>query len=612
MDGMDRRSFMALVGKVGGCAVLGGGLLDAEAQDAATMQKLLDQRLWREHPRLHLRAAQWDTLRTAIQQDPLLGQWYAAVQTEAAKMMTEPPARYVLVGPRLLYQSRIALDHIATLAGLYRLDGDVKKADRARAELRAICAFPTWHPPHFLDVAEMTNAAALGYDWLYDVLSEEERRTLREKIVEFGLRAGLDEYAKKPSWAQPGANNWGQVCNGGLTVGALAIAGDGDENGGKPFAEPAELLAVATSNVRYAMEAYAPDGGWPEGPAYWSYATSYTCFMLSSLNSALGIDFGLSQMKGFSDTGMFRVASIGPTGQTFNYADASPTVDPAPEMLWLAQRFDKPLYAVSEHEEVGRHKPAIFHLVWSRPHESALRAGSPPLDVHFSRIDVAYFRTAWQDPNAFFIGIKGGDNKASHGHLDLGTFVMDADGERWALDLGPDNYDLPGYFGKARFSYYRLRTEAHNTLSFGTANQVMTAKAPLTDYASSPQRGQASIDLSAAYAPQLQRVVREVVLDRSGEPRVELNDSIEGGAGTTLRWNLHTRAQIDLAGNVAMLRKGDKSLRARILSPAGATFSIISAYAPLPQAQQPDVRNLTIEVPLQAAATQIKVEFELA
>jgi hypothetical protein len=35
----------------------------------------------------------------------------------------------------------------------------------------AAAAFSDWNPSHFLDVAEMTAALAIGYDWLYEEVS---------------------------------------------------------------------------------------------------------------------------------------------------------------------------------------------------------------------------------------------------------------------------------------------------------------------------------------------------------------------------------------------------------------------------------------------------------
>ncbi len=576
------------------------------------MQQLLDEKLTGEHPRLHLRAGAWDSLRAAIPQDRTLTEWYTRLQATAASMITEPTASYTLIGIRLLEQSRKALAHISTLAALYRLDGDQKKADRARRELLAICAFPDWHPPHFLDVAEMTNAAALGYDWLYDFLSPQERELVRTKIIEFGLRPGLAEYAAGVFWTRPFANNWGQVCAGGLTAGALAIANDDRLMKAARAQEPSATLQHTTTNVRNAMMNYAPDGGWPEGPGYWSYATKYTCLMLSSLTSSLGDDFGLSGIEGFADTGMFRIATIGPSGQSFNYADAKAAVEPASEMMWLAQRFDKPIYAVRETAQMEGRNPEIFHLLWSQPHQSQLKAAYPPLDIFFRRIVVACIRSSWTDPDAFFVGCKGGDNVVSHGHLDLGTFVLDALGERWALDLGPDNYDLPDYFGKKRWQYYRMRTEGHNTLSLGSENQILTANSNFVGYSSSAEAGQATFDLTQAYGPTFTRVERRVELVRSPQPRVILHDLLRGGAGKTIRWNMHTRATITLQSQAALLELAGKRLKISISSPSEGIFKILGADAPAPQAQQPDVKNLVIEVAARSQTAEITVIFEAA
>ena len=78
--------------------------------------------------------------------------------------------------------------------------------------------------------------------------------------------------------------------------------------------------------------------------------------------------------------------------------------------------------------------------------------------------DVVTLRTRWQDGEATFMGFKAGEMGASHGNLDAGSFVLDALGTRWAVDLGGDDYALPGYFGSQRWTYYRLRAEGHNTL----------------------------------------------------------------------------------------------------------------------------------------------------
>ncbi len=548
--------------------------------------------LKREHPRLIARAQDWAAVKQAIASDELARAWHKRLQADARRMLTEPPVEHKLIGPRLLDKSRKALRRISTLAGLYRLDGNKEWAERARKEMLAAAAFPDWNPSHFLDVAEMSTALGLGYDWLYAYLSAEDRATIRTALVEKGLKPGMDVY-KKGGWWTKAKHNWNQVCNGGLTIGALAIA---DE-------EPELARAIVTqgrASIPLAMASFAPDGGWAEGPGYWGYATEYNVFYLACLQSALGTDFGLSKLPGFDRTGGFRIHAVGPLGKTFNFADAGDGAGTAAQMLWLARTFDQPSYAAHE-RTLAKNRPSIFHLLWIRagsvsdgPNPPA-KAAPLPLDAHFKGVDAAFFRSSWDDPRALYVGFRGGDNAANHSHLDLGNFVMDALGQRWALDLGGDDYNLPGYFGKERWSYYRLRTEGHNTLTIDNDNQVTTAKAPLIAFHSTPERAFAVADLSAGYKPKLTRVRRGLaVLHRN---QVLVQDEIEASQPVNIVWNFHTKADIKINGNRAILTQGKQTLEARILTPPGATFTVVSANPPAPQKQQPDVSNLTIRLP---------------
>src|SRR5262249_30817290 len=227
------------------------------------------------HPRLLATASELERVRQMIDSAPLARAWYAQLRKKAEKILDEPQVEYTLIGPRLLAQSRRCLDRIYTLGLLYRLDGDKRFAERAKQELFAAAAFKDWNPSHFLDVAEMTHALGIGYDWLFDMLSAEERATLRTAVVEKGLKASfmdtLPNGVRGYNWWLRVTHNWNQVCNGGLTVGALAIADEEPE-----LAE--RVIRRALDSIKLPMGSYSPDGGWDEGPAYWHYATSYTVY----------------------------------------------------------------------------------------------------------------------------------------------------------------------------------------------------------------------------------------------------------------------------------------------------------------------------------------------
>ncbi|MCS7306456.1 MAG: heparinase II/III family protein [Thermoguttaceae bacterium] len=550
------------------------------------------------HPRLLAPAEDTARLKKLLAEDATVAAFYKQVRSQAEALLRDKrTVEYKLVGPRLLGESRRCLDRVYTLATVYRLEGDRRYAERAIQEMLAAAQFSNWNPSHFLDTAEMTHALAIGYDWLFEVLTGEQRQTIREAILRHGLREGEKIY-RRGGWWTVSQYNWNQVCNGGMTIGALALA---DE-------EPklaAYILHQAVQSVQRAMKEYAPDGAWAEGPGYWNYATSYNVFMLAALETALGTDFGLSKIPGFSVAGDFRIHTLGPTGQAFNFADAGPGAGSAPCMFWLARKFNQPWYAWHEREVVLRQlvrRPSPLHLWWYDPRPKP--AGSLPLARHFRHADVVLMRSGWEDPAAVFVGFKAGDNKVNHSHLELGMFVLEADGVRWALDLGADDYNLPGYFGRQRWTYYRLGTEGQNTLWIDQKNQDPQAVAPIVAFGSQGDRHFAVADLSAAYAGLVDKAYRGIAL--LGR-QVLIQDEIEQCQGRTIQWQMHTKAKIELRGQEAVLRQAGRTLRLQILEPAGTKFEKVSGNPPPPQRQEPEVSKLIVAFKGQKDAVRLVV-----
>jgi hypothetical protein len=596
----------------GWCALLTPGMLTgASAQESASRkapgaQELLE-RLKSGHPRLLIDQAGFDELGRRIKTDATLKGWDEAVRREADKLLKAPLPRHELPdGLRLLSTSRTVLHRSYTLALMYRLHGDRRYVDRLWRELDAVAAFPDFNPKHFLDTAEMTHALGIAYDWLFDTWTEAQRATIREAMIRHGLKPGLDVYRSTKGWWPKCTHNWNQVCNGGMTVGALAIA---DE-------EPAlagEILEKAIASVPLAMASYAPDGAWNEGPGYWAYATTYNVVMLAALQSALGSDFGLSDAKGFDQTGLFPLYMAGPSDRTFNFEDSGDRIGYADCMLWLAERFQQP--ACTWFASLGT--PSAAGMVWYRRPGKDPAAAGLPLDKYWRGVEVVTMRSHWTDPKALFVGLQSGSNRVNHNHLDLGSFVLDALGQRWAVDLGADNYNMPGYFGAKRYTYYRLRAEGHNTLLVNPdqgPDQDPKADCRIRQFKSEDAKATAIAELTPAYARKAQRVERGVaMLDRRA---VLVQDEVEAGQPVSLWWFMHTPAAVTLNddGRSAVLEQKGVKLAARIVAPAEARFEVRPAE-PLPSSPNPKeqrrnngIRKLTIQLP-QVTSLRLAVVF---
>ena len=95
-----------------------------------------------------------------------------------------------------------------------------------------------------------------------------------------------------------------------------------------------------------------------------------------------------------------------------------------------------------------------------------------PLARHFRRNEHLSMRSSWTDPEATWVAMKGRvpwgvGSDPGHPHDDLGSFVFEMCGERWADDLGAEGYDVPEYFDLQveRWAIYRGSWAGHNVLT---------------------------------------------------------------------------------------------------------------------------------------------------
>jgi len=569
---------------------------------SAAQPSLVLSTLEARHPRLMLKEQGLGRLRAAYPEDPALQKCVLDVRRDANDCLARRPLVHRLEGPRLLSVSRDCLRRIYSLAMAYRWTGDQRYAAKAKENLLEVCAFPDWNPSHFLDTAEMSHAVGIGYDWLFDTLDPQTRDQIRAALIEKGLKPGLEIYEKDGWWVKS-EHNWNQVCNGGMIVGALAIA-----ETDPCYAE--RIVPAAVKSLPRALKSYAPDGAWGEGPGYWSYATHYTAYGLTALDTALGSTFGLLEIDGLSKAGLFPVYTAGPTGLYLNFADVGERSSrrPMPCMFWLARTFHNPLCAYSEHEQIAGRSASAAHLVW---YTAKPRTARKQLDYYFrGQVEVVTMRNAWDDSEALFAGIKAGYNQVNHGHLDLGNFEMDALGVRWARDLGSENYNLPGYWegkqGGRRWSYYRLGSASHNVIQLNGQHQNAMAKSSIAKAEINGAQPRAVVELTDAYDDFAGSARRGLALIE-GRRAVLVQDELDLKSPCELAWGMTTDAEIEIEGQVAVLKLKGKELTVRLLSPSNGVFTIESAEQEPPQHSNAGVRRLMVRLPQASGSTCVAV-----
>lgn len=570
------------------------------------MTKLLNT----EHPRLFINEERISSMKEQTKGDTFFRSMVDNLLRRANALMNEDTVEFKIVGPRMLKNCQEIHSRVSILALAYHLSEDKKYASRAVAELVSAANFPHWNKDHFLDTAELITAFAIGYDWLYHVLSDDEKNIIKKAMTEKGLEVGLEEHARNIWWAGH-KFNWNQVCNGGLIIGALSIADENPELINRIFDATVKFLPIA-------FNSYGKDGGWEGGPDYWAYTTWYSVLLVEVLLSNTGDDFGLSGTEGFNKTGLFPIYNSGTSGLQFNFADADPddTHKAYPALFWLGTHFGIDASINENHRllqiSIDRNQPIdAFNLVWYAPMVTDME----PLPVNriFRGINAGYLRKAW-DSKSLSLAFKGGYNLADHAHLDMGTFVLDYNNIRWVSDLGRDDYDLPDYFDKTvgggRWQYFRLNTKSHNTLLLNDEDQQADARARIVDYDTSTDESFATVDLSEAYTPYANSVIRTYKLN--GNNKVTITDKIERKEGLqSIQWQMLTETDVEVSGNRAILSLGGKQMEVNILQPESAAFELASAEQAKPELLNEGYKLLKFRITeISESANDIVVQFE--
>lgn len=541
------------------------------AQQSVSVQTITDK----QHPRILLLKGEEGLIVQSIANNPIWKKMHETILKECDTILLLPPVERIQIGRRLLDKSREGLRRVFYLSYAWRLTGQEKYFQRCEKELLAISRFSDWNPSHFLDVAEMTMAVSIGYDWLYPKLSDKSKTIIREAIVSKGLNPSLD--SKYNSWVKA-VNNWNQVCNAGMTYGALAVAEDNPELS-------KNIISRAIESITLPMGEYKPDGAYPEGYGYWGYGTSFNVMFLSAIEKVFSTDFGLNKTPGFLQTAGFFQNMTGVTGLCFNWGDSGTGGNLSPAMFWLAQRNNDPSQLWVEKTYLQKDNfskftydrllPAV--MIWGKDLPLD-KVTEPKVKVWKGQgaNPVCLMRTSWTDRNAIYLGFKAGSASVNHGHMDIGSFIMEADGSRWASDFGMQDYESLeskgiAVFGRTqdaqRWSIFRINNKAHNTLTVNDQLQQVKGYAKIDQFSDKADFMYAISDLSSVYENQLAGSKRGVAI--VDQKFVVIRDEVvAANKPTTIRWTMMTSATPVLGKNSITLTKEGHTLVLQVNTPS--------------------------------------------
>lgn len=554
-----------------------------------------------------------------IESDQYARSWYYWVQ-ELGKEW----AQSMNIGGQGLGAARRNTAHILVFAFMYRQTGIEAFADATWEYASAIASRDQWWsqvPSFDLNASETALGMAVAYDWLYDYWSASQRETVRDAIVETGLKNGVSTIESRAGWVT-GIGNWTTVCNGGLVQGALAIADDA-EGEQQQVVDDAIALSMRSINGEFAdhggpIGAIGERGAWHEGPTYWNYMSRYLSFYLISGKRFL--DHGLADVLGEEAAAQlgrapevldsepmralyeFLPGMTGYNGYLAYNETSNRSFANSPHLLFYAKEYDRPEWAGFQRWQVGMDQPitpknrhpddmadakntgnmggfnsrGVTQILWYDPEHTADFDGLSKQYVD-TEVVVGSMRDSWVMHDALWLSFVADRNDHGHGQVDVGHFSLDADGVRWAFDLG--QYSRGAGLRSRGYDY---SAQGHNTLVIEpdvTPFQHTFGGGSIEAHDHSEDAVYTIADLGDVYVSRAHGVdgVRRGYALPNGRSRALIQDEITGSGEKEVWWSMHTRADISTSGKTATLKQDGESLKARVHSPDGAEFEAMEA-----------------------------------
>lgn len=551
-----------------------------------------------QHPRVMLSASDFDNLRAQYN----LRQDYKAIADgmiyEADKKLTEDVVTYTFDDSfRMLTTAEELLKRFRLWGYAYQMTGDSKYPQRAYKEFEAVAKFPDFNTSHIIDTGQFCTAFAIGYDWMYEAFTEQQHELIEEFVMKKALRplaSGLyggitSRSAGTRGWSSfKCSTNYNAIINSGIITAATAFM----------ELDPqwcARTISDSLKSSEYAYMLLPPGGGWVEGYPYWNYCMEAMINQMSTCDSAFGSTYGIENAQGIRETLNYAMAVNGSSGIN-NYHDAGTGVVSNKaytygSFTYLAKKFNNVTASVMRRRAIDNNQTSrsILDAMYYDFDISGTEDLSAADTVQkIDGIEMFSVRKTYdKNENGLYFSTHFGPTSCYHSQNDTGTFVLDLMGERWADDLGADDYLLQNEQGYKQSELYRYRTEGHNTLTINNGtehNQTEGLFYDIDKYASNAYSAYMSADLTGLYKDTSAMKMGYYVGDNFTS--VTMRTEFTPDKDSEIFWFMHTRADIEIQEEAAYLTKNNKRVKLEFICNGENAEIGEMAAIPLPTSPQ--------------------------
>ncbi|WP_372743963.1 heparinase II/III family protein [Lutibacter sp.] len=489
----------------------------------------------------------------------------------------------------LLKKDKLKSTDALLLGLIYRVTSEEKFADKLKELLLDYGARKTWegstllkrNPPWKggLGTSHTSYDIAMGFDCIYEYLTEKERKEIAQSILDLGILPARED------WLNPNTNmhtfdsmghNWWSACVFMSGFASLAIRNEFPEaeKWSKEIEESAiEWMNYSGNVLQNKPPTFDKEGGFYESVGYAAYGTSQYLLFLnafenvwpntsknkSSIINKIG-DFFINTTY-FVEGGKDLAVNFGDSGE---YANGNRIV----RLLWNLGYKNKDYQWYMNHVTNAEHKDSsIAEALILNPDfdtNNVSVSSDRPKSYIYKDMGWATLRNSWED-NKTMLAVKSGFTW-NHTHADAGSYIIFHNGKNLIIDSGAGSYLNPLY------TDYYCQSEAHNVIFFN--GEAQNRKDPYFGTINSGSLhnlidGQnfkyILANATGPYSHILARNYRNFIW--VGDVILVLDDLLAYEPGQ-FEWLLHYKGESNLKGDIDLkIKDDDAQIRVRPLFP---------------------------------------------
>lgn len=515
-----------------------------------------------------------------------------------ATLVEEPP--YVTgSGPergklyqKIFRETRPPMDAMERCALAYLLSGEVKYGNEAK---RRILHFFNWNPEGSTAYQNNDEPAmwvmmrgTRAYDWTYDLFAPEEREKV-EEVMRIRAQQFYDHLRNRRRFhTNPFESHAGRTL-GFLGEAALSFA--------HQWPEAQQWLDYVMTLFWNVYPAWGKeDGGWHEGPSYWSYYMSFALHFVAPLREATGVD--LMEKPFFQNTPYYKLYTNPPYAQISPFGDgehSGPNRSMGQLMYHFSTLLDNPYFRWYADEKASGIDSSVLGIVLK---DDSIKPKSPanlPRARYFPGVGLVSLHSDLGDAENDFHFLIHSDpyGAISHAHADQNAFTLDAYGEALAIASG-----YYPWYGSDHHRNWQWHSKSSNTITVdgGIGQKIRSAdsKGEIVDFQSNEHIDYVKADASQAYPGTLERFIRHVVHIHPG--LFVLYDEVNSKHEHHYEWWLHALSEMDdqpEQGRIT-ISQGDARLRVQFIEPAEVNMTQMKGFPDPPEYGEPDQYHVTV------------------